>query len=102
MPEQTVQAGLDLNAELVHPIHWATFNLAFHPWYEPMVRFTAAASRRGIGYATPVLGQVVDYGEQVPTERWWQGAMEQTISSRARSGNGSLEAGKAQQRALPG
>ena len=36
LPEQTVQAHLDLRGRVLQPIHWGTFNLALHPWYEPM------------------------------------------------------------------
>src|SRR5450631_771519 len=32
MPEQTVQAALDLKAKVILPVHWSKFTLAMHPW----------------------------------------------------------------------
>ena len=71
-PEETVQAHMDLGGKLLHPIHWGTFNLALHPWYDPMVRLSRAAAERGIPLATPVAGQtlVPENGER--GYAWWQ------------------------------
>jgi len=79
-PEQTVQAHLDLKGIVLHPIHWATFNLALHPWYEPMVRLTAAADSANVRIATPVVGETTEYGKTIPATRWWEQAMELTGS----------------------
>jgi L-ascorbate metabolism protein UlaG (beta-lactamase superfamily) len=74
-PEETVQAHLDLKGALLHPIHWATFNLALHPWYEPMERLTAAAEKAGIKTVTPVVGATTVSGEPLTTSKWWHLAM---------------------------
>ena len=74
-PEQTVQAHLDLKGNILHPIHWGTFNLALHPWYEPMVRLNAAASLNNIKIATPVVGDTSVYNVKIPTARWWEQPM---------------------------
>jgi hypothetical protein len=74
-PEQTVQAHLDLKGNVLHPIHWATFNLALHPWYEPMVRLTAAAEFKNVKTATPIVGETTVYGMIIATNRWWEQAM---------------------------
>ena len=75
-PEQTVQAHLDLKGIVLHPIHWGTFNLALHPWYEPMVRLTAAANFKDVKIATPVVGETTVYSNIIPAARWWEQAME--------------------------
>jgi L-ascorbate metabolism protein UlaG (beta-lactamase superfamily) len=75
-PEQTVQAHLDLKGDILHPIHWGTFNLALHPWYEPMERLTAAANLKNIKIATPVVGETSVYDIKIPTARWWQKSMQ--------------------------
>jgi L-ascorbate metabolism protein UlaG (beta-lactamase superfamily) len=80
-PEQTVQAHLDLNADILHPIHWGTFNLALHPWYEPMERLTAAAAARGVPIAIPMVGETTRYGEFLPTTPWWRQAGTETKST---------------------
>jgi len=74
-PEQTVQAHLELKGDVLHPIHWGTFNLALHPWYEPMERLAAAARERAVRTATPVVGETTVYRGRIPSTKWWQDAM---------------------------
>jgi len=76
LPEQTVQAHVDLKGEVLHPIHWGTFNLALHPWYEPVVRLTAAANSRNIKIATPAVSETTIYGKTIPAIRRWEQAMQ--------------------------
>ena len=71
-PEETLQAHKDLKGKICHPIHWATFNLALHPWYEPMQRLTRAAEKAQIITATPIVGETTIYTTHIPTRRWWQ------------------------------
>ena len=35
-PEQTTQIASQLQAKALLPIHWAKFDLACHPWQEPI------------------------------------------------------------------
>ena len=79
-PEQTVQAHLDLKGDVLHPIHWGTFNLALHPWHEPMERLTAAANLKNVRIATPIVGDTTVFDTRIPTARWWEPAM--TVSTR--------------------
>ncbi|MCP4220198.1 MAG: hypothetical protein GY765_36540 [bacterium] len=74
-PEETVQAHLDVKGKVLHPIHWGTFNLSLHAWYEPMQRFTKAAAAAGVRTATPIAGDTVVYGQYMGTEKWWAGYM---------------------------
>jgi L-ascorbate metabolism protein UlaG (beta-lactamase superfamily) len=74
-PEQTVQAHLDLKGDVLHPVHWGTFNLALHPWYEPMERLTAAADLKNVRIATPVAGETTVYDMRIPAAKWWEQAM---------------------------
>ncbi|MGD9084497.1 MAG: MBL fold metallo-hydrolase [Desulfobacterales bacterium] len=78
-PEQTVQAHLDLKGKVLHPIHWGTFNLALHPWYEPMERLTAAADVKNVKVATPIVGETTVYGKSIPIARWWEPAKEVSV-----------------------
>jgi len=70
-PEQTVQAALDLKAHFVWPIHWGTFNLALHDWFDPMKRVTKAAEAKGVRLLTPIFGQIVEYPGRMQTKKWW-------------------------------
>lgn len=74
-PEETAQAHLDLRGRVLHPIHWGTFNLSLHPWYEPMRRLTRAAKSHEIALATPVVGGTTIYAESVPDSQWWEIAL---------------------------
>jgi L-ascorbate metabolism protein UlaG (beta-lactamase superfamily) len=71
MPEQTVQASIDLNARVLFPIHWSKFDLSVHPWDEPAIRITAEAKRRDVTVATPLIGEVFDL-EKLPQVHWWE------------------------------
>jgi L-ascorbate metabolism protein UlaG (beta-lactamase superfamily) len=75
LPEETLQAHLDLKGELLQPIHWGTFNLALHPWYEPMQRITQAAERNRVDLALPMIGETIRYEQPVRKGKWWQHAM---------------------------
>ena len=46
MPEETVQAGIDLKAKKILPVHWAKFSLSLHDWDEPIKRVTAEAAKK--------------------------------------------------------
>ncbi|MEU2042526.1 MBL fold metallo-hydrolase [Nocardia niwae] len=76
-PEEAVRAHADLcggnpGHGLLVPIHWATFNLAFHGWSEPVARMVAAAQTAGTGIAVPMPGQRVDPSSAAPAESWWE------------------------------
>ena len=47
-PEETVQAFEDLNARLLVPMHWGTFELNREPFHEPPDRLMAEALRHGL------------------------------------------------------
>ncbi len=74
-PEQTVQAHLDLRGKLLQPIHWATFNLAFHPWYEPVERLIESAWNENIAVMTPMIGSIVNHSNSQAVDSWWTPAM---------------------------
>ena len=69
-PEEAVQAAIDLNSKLLFPIHWGKFDLALHPWNEPMIRLTEEAEKRDVEVATPLIGEVFNL-EDYPKRQWW-------------------------------
>lgn len=71
-PEHAIDAHLALKARRMLPVHWATFNLAFHDWDEPIKRALAAAQDKNVDLATPRLGEVVSAAGPNRTGRWWQ------------------------------
>ena len=72
LPEETVQAHLDLKGKILQPIHWGTFDLGLHAWYDPMIRVAKAADSLGIQLSTPIVGETITVDENLITERWWE------------------------------
>jgi L-ascorbate metabolism protein UlaG (beta-lactamase superfamily) len=72
-PEETVQAFVDLRARLLFLVHNSTFDLAFHPWREPMERVAALAEQQGLPLATPQIGEVLTLGRPRENRQWWRG-----------------------------
>jgi L-ascorbate metabolism protein UlaG (beta-lactamase superfamily) len=73
MPEQTVQAGLDVEAKKLMPIHWGAFNLSLHSWTDPVERALKAAENRDVEVLTPVIGKKFALSEASQNqESWWK------------------------------
>ena len=71
-PEQSVQAAIDLKANIMFPIHWGTFNLSNHDWYEPIDLAVQYASENQVNLVTPKLGETLTYGEPINNVAWWK------------------------------
>ncbi|WP_276496957.1 MBL fold metallo-hydrolase [Pontibacter litorisediminis] len=72
MPEQTVQAHLDLKGKLLMPIHWGAFALALHSWTDPIERVTKEARELQVPITTPLIGQPVILHQAAPRSNWWR------------------------------
>jgi L-ascorbate metabolism protein UlaG (beta-lactamase superfamily) len=72
MPEQTVQASMDLKADVLLPVHWGKFTLAMHAWDEPIQRVLKKAEEHKVKVATPKIGELFILGETMPREEWWR------------------------------
>ena len=53
------------------PIHWATFNLAFHRWAEPVQRVLVAAKKSDARVVVPRPGERIDVLDAPETVDWW-------------------------------
>jgi L-ascorbate metabolism protein UlaG (beta-lactamase superfamily) len=71
-PEEGVAAHLDLQARLLIPVHWATFNLAVHPWTEPADRLWREAKAHDVTVAIPRPGERVNADDPPSVDGWWQ------------------------------
>ena len=78
LPEEVIQAGIDLNASVVLPIHISKYELALHHWYEPMELVSTLGAERNLSVATPMLGSSFIIGEPIPNNTWWRGVSECT------------------------
>jgi L-ascorbate metabolism protein UlaG (beta-lactamase superfamily) len=71
-PEEAVRAHVDLGGKLLLPVHWGTFQMAFHAWNAPAEEAVAAAAARGVAIAVPRPGQWVEASSPPPLEAWWR------------------------------
>jgi len=71
LPEETVAAAKDLGAEVLLPVHWAKFELAFHDWDDSIKRVTKSASDNNQRITTPLIGEPVVLGSSYPNKVWW-------------------------------
>ena len=74
-PEQAVDVHAKLRGRVLLPIHWGTFNLAFHAWDEPAERVVAAAAG-GTRLVMPKPGESVEPAMARPVEPWWRAVRE--------------------------
>jgi L-ascorbate metabolism protein UlaG (beta-lactamase superfamily) len=77
-PEEAVQVFLDVRGKLLLPVHWGTFNLAFHAWNDPAERVLAAAQTAGAHLVVPRPGEFVtpslteNSGPPPAVDAWWR------------------------------
>ena len=70
-PDNAIVAWQQLGGVLL-PIHWGTFNLAFHAWDEPIRRTLAAARANNVEVVTPRVGEIVDADAPFASSAWWE------------------------------
>lgn len=70
-PEQSMAAHQLVRGKMLMPVHWGTFDLAFHRWDEPAERIRLLAAQQGVQLVQPRPGDTVrpDSPLQAP---WWR------------------------------
>lgn len=71
MPEEVVQAAIDLKARRLFPVHWAKFSLSLHEWDEPIKRVVKEAERKHMPLIHPLIGDAVYLDKVAPPTQWW-------------------------------
>lgn len=71
-PEEAVRVHAMLRGALLLPLHWGTFNLAFHAWDEPPERLLAAAGRENVRTLIPRPGERVEPADPPSPDAWWR------------------------------
>jgi L-ascorbate metabolism protein UlaG (beta-lactamase superfamily) len=71
MPEEVVQAAVDLRAKWLFPVHWSKFKLALHDWDEPMNRVFKEAERKNVSLVHPMIGEEINLKELKKSVAWW-------------------------------
>lgn len=70
-PEQAVRAQQMLRGELLLPVHWGLFDLAYHGWTEPIERVLVAAQEAGTAVVTPRPGESFEPAAPPAPLAWW-------------------------------
>ena len=66
-PEETLQAGIDLRAKYIIPVHHSKFSISSHRWDEPLQRISAANEKLSEPQQilTPKIGEIVFLNERL-------------------------------------
>lgn len=73
LPEETVQAAIDLKAKTLLPVHWGKFSLSLHAWDEPIKRLTKEAGQKNVSVIHPMIGECVNLKHMTAGSKWWEG-----------------------------
>ncbi len=73
LPEETAQAGVDVQAKKIMPIHWAGFKLALHDWTDPVKRVKLKATELKLDVITPQIGEKIIVKDSINKSiNWWE------------------------------
>ena len=70
LPEEAVQAHLDLRGKIMLPIHWGSFSFYNQDWWEPPERANRAAQAQGVKLQIPQIGQTFSIDEPPSIIPW--------------------------------
>jgi L-ascorbate metabolism protein UlaG (beta-lactamase superfamily) len=70
-PAEAVQTHRDVGGDLLLPIHWGTFDLAFHSWSAPVEWLVEEAATHGVRLAVPRPGERFGASD-APEAPWWR------------------------------
>lgn len=71
LPEESIQAHIDLKGRYYVPVHWGMFTLALHNWVEPVERTYKLAQEKKLNYLSPRLGEVISMDNISIGKPWW-------------------------------
>ena len=71
-PEQTVNAHIELKGNYLLPVHWGSFTLAPHNWWDPPEETIMIANNLDVKIVTPRIGQTIKIDDNIETDRWWR------------------------------
>jgi len=69
-PDHASNAHLALKGKIMMPIHWGTFNLAPHAWFEPIERLLVYAEEKNITLFVPEPGKPTEVEPYI--SNWWK------------------------------
>ena len=73
LPEDVIQASIDIRAKNIIPVHSGKFALALHPWNEPLQKVTTLGKEKNLQILTPKIGEVLDLNKaDQHFQNWWE------------------------------
>ena len=72
-PANALAAHTLLGGGPLLPVHWGTFNLALHPWDEPVETLLQLAPKTSSRLILPRLGEPVEPAHEFAITPWWRG-----------------------------
>ena len=70
-PDNATNANIALKGKIMMPIHWGTFNLAPHAWYEPIEQLLGYAKEKDITLFVPEPGKPTEVKPDF-ISGWWE------------------------------
>jgi L-ascorbate metabolism protein UlaG (beta-lactamase superfamily) len=71
-PDNAAKAHKDLRGNVLMPIHWGLFNLAFHAWNQPVERLIKLAGEQQLRLFLPEPGKPTDFHNEAFSTDWWR------------------------------
>ena len=71
-PQNAWKVFKDLKADFLLPVHWGTFCLALHDWFEPAETLFKLAQPQREMLLTPKVGEAIELFEDNQTVPWWR------------------------------
>ncbi|OON68014.1 MBL fold metallo-hydrolase [Hymenobacter sp. CRA2] len=71
-PAHALATHRALQGRVMLPLHWGTFNLAFHSWREPVEQVQRLAEDAGISLLLPTPGAPTEVAPTGFSSRWWE------------------------------
>ncbi|WP_288243249.1 MBL fold metallo-hydrolase [uncultured Chryseobacterium sp.] len=73
LPEDVIQASIDVRAKNIIPVHSSKFALALHAWNEPLQKVTSLAESNNLSVLTPMIGESLDLNKpDSQFRKWWE------------------------------
>ncbi|MEZ4180319.1 MAG: MBL fold metallo-hydrolase [Candidatus Doudnabacteria bacterium] len=69
-PTEVIEAHKLVRGKLLVPVHWSTFDLAVHRWYEPVIELKHLARAKDVRIMFPMLGKQ-NFVSRVSSEPYW-------------------------------
>ena len=71
MPQESLQAHLDVQGKWLFPIHNGTFDLSMHSWHDPFDKILEMAEKQNVALTTPLMGERISLEDIHSGSRWW-------------------------------